>query len=376
MTRLLHLIGRPPDLQTERTLRAVRRRSAGGHDHVTRSIGLGGEYANLFWAVVGLRRDLGAFDVVHAWDERAMLAAACAGARRIVFTPPPALARGAVDRLRLAMRYRDVHVVCSTLAQQDHLVRHGIAAARCRVIRPPVDAPDAPVARDAALRRALGIGDDDFVLLAPGESTRPAAHERAAWAGSILHVVDERFRVLLWGRGEQLRRAATLGRKLRQPALVTVAEHALGRPAAFDELLAAADALLVTARGRVSPLPVGLAMAAGVPVVSAETPLIRELSAGHPVALVARDDTPRSLAQCVLELRADPSLRQRLAVPARAAARGLFDPGRGAEQFWELYASCGAAARIATPTRAHAGSTLGGWGAPTLGRTQLNAEDI
>src|SRR5688572_27096771 len=114
MSRLLHLIGRPPDLQTERTLRVVRQSSAAGHDHETRTIGLGGDYANLFWAIVGLRRDLGGFDVVHAWDERAMLAAACAGARRILFSPQPAPARRTLDRLRFAMRYRDVHVVCST----------------------------------------------------------------------------------------------------------------------------------------------------------------------------------------------------------------------------------------------------------------------
>ena len=376
MSRLLHLIGRPPDLQTERTLRVVRQSSAAGHDYETDSIGLGGDYANLFWAIVGLRRDLGGFDVVHAWDERAMLAAACAGARRILFSPPPAPSRRTLDRLRFAMRYRDVQVVCSTTVQQDHLVRHGISETRCRVIRPPVDVRPAPVARDARLRQALGFGDDDFVLLTAGESTRPAAHERAAWAASILHVVDERFRVLLWGRGERLRRAAMLGHRLREPGLVTVAEHVLGRAVEFDELLAAADAMLVTARGGVSLLPVGLAMAAGVPVVSADTPLMRELSAGRSVALIAPDDAPRSLAQCVLELLADPSLRQRLASPARSAARELFDPGRCAEQFRDLYASCAAAARIPSPSRAHAGSTLGGWGAPTIGQTQLNAEDI
>lgn len=377
MTRLLHLLGRAPDYQTEHTLRALQQNAGAEHDVTVRIVGPGGAYANPLQAVIGLRREAAAFDVVHAWDGSAMTAAALAGARRIIFSPPPAFRGRGIDWVRFAMRWRDVRIVCTTAAQQNRFVAGGIPAGRCRLVRPPVEVRRAPVARDAGLRLRLGIGEDDFVLLAPGESTRPAAHERAVWTGSILHVIDERYKVLLWGRGERAEAAAGLGRKLRQPGLVVVAEQALGRQVGFEKLLPAADAMLVTARGPVSPLPVALAMAAGVPIVCPATSAVAELAAGGgPVALTTPADSPRLLAQRVLDLRADAKLRERVIESARAAARERFDFGRFLDQYQELYGPAGARPWAALSTRrATAGSSLSKWQSSNLRKAQLNTED-
>lgn len=347
MTRVLHLLGRVPDHPTEHALRALQRRADLFGPAAVRAIGHGGAYANLLRAVIGLRRETGAFDVVHAWDDRALVAAALAGKHPIVFSAPSEVRRRDVERLRLVMRHRDVRVVCSTAAQQDRLEGSGTPPDRLHVIRPAVDVPASPLARDSDLRRRLGIGDDDFVLVAGGESTRAAAHERAVWTGSILHVTDERYRVLLWGRGPRAGAAAALGGKLRQPGLVVVVERALGRPAAFEDLLPAADAMLVTGREPVSPLPLALAMAAGVPVISAETPFVRELRSSRPFALTPPADAPRLLAQCVLELRDDESLRARLVAEGRAAATQLFSPRSFAESYRALCVTTSTTANVA-----------------------------
>src|SRR5688572_18138520 len=110
MPRMLHLLGRAPDFETEVNLRAVRGDAGVGRGATVRRIGRGGDYANLFWAVIRLRRDVGSFDVVHAWDGVALTAALLAGAKRVVFASPPDVRARDVDRLRWVMRRRNALV--------------------------------------------------------------------------------------------------------------------------------------------------------------------------------------------------------------------------------------------------------------------------
>jgi glycosyltransferase involved in cell wall biosynthesis len=313
MTRVLHVHEQEIDLQTRASLRAL-----GACAADTRTIGRGGDFVNLPWAVLGLRRLVDRFDVCHAWDTRSFDAASLARAKRIVFTPAPDVSRGRM------FKGTNVDVVCASPVQA-RVWRQG------QVIRPPLP-PVAASNRDA-IRRQLSLRDDDFVMLAPGESTRAAAHERAVWAGSILHVVDERYRVLLWGRGQRFDTAAALGKRLRQDGLVVAARHV-----EFDMLLPAADALLVTATGPIPPLPVAMAMAAGVPVVAARRPELDDLLTDNVTALTVPTCTPRMLAQRILDLRTDPALAGSITEAARVRVAELFPAGRFAREHQMLYA--------------------------------------
>ena len=78
MIRVLSLSGREPDFQTERAAASLRGHLGAGFEVTPRSIGHGGDWRNVPLAVLGPRRGLraGAFDLVHAWDEAALTAAA------------------------------------------------------------------------------------------------------------------------------------------------------------------------------------------------------------------------------------------------------------------------------------------------------------
>lgn len=343
MVRVLHLHRADADLQTRQSVRALMDRSVHVSPtmHVARSIGPGADYPHLLWAVLGLRRD-GAreFDLVHAWDQTALAAAVIAGASRIVFTVPAG--SRLPEWLRRAAVRREARFVCTSPAEHAALAASaGVPPAQCHLIRPPLPAPAAPVLDRATARARLGVADDDFVMLAPGESTRAADHERAVWAGSILHVVDERYRVLLWGRGPRLGIAAGLGDKLRQPRLVVTA----GPDARYEDLLPAADALLVTARAPVPTLPVAMAMSAGVPVVSVPRPELADVLADGVTALLVPSPAPRLIAQRVLDLRADSGARSGIVSRARDRAQDLFSVDRFLEQSAQLYAEVSASQR-------------------------------
>ena len=335
MARVLQLLPHDGDLQYRRSLATLRDGSPPG-DMETRTIGRGGDYRNLFWAVLGLRKLARQFDLIHAWDERGVVAAALSGMSKIIFTAPPKLSRRGPAILRRVARRSELHIVASTPTQHSMLIANGLSPDRCQLIRPPAKLDNGGVAR-ASLREQLGIRDDDFVILAPGESTRASAHERAVWTGSILHVVDERYRVLLWGRGARIDTAAGLGTKLHQKNLVIVAERALGREVEFDNLLCAADALLVCAEGATETLAVALAMKAGVPIVAARNPHLAELLIDDSTAMTVATPSPRAMAQRILDLQADASQRQRITANAKQLADKLFSPAQFLNQYCSLY---------------------------------------
>jgi len=198
MVRVIHLVGGAADFQTARALEALTR-SIGDEFHVTveRAGGVARE------ALRGRRRGVGDAGVVQAWGGAALAAAVLRGRGPIVFSPAEFPSRRALRWLRAAMGYRDIHVVCSTATQRRVMVEGGVPLERCHLVRPGVDFSKVRRRRDPALRKRLGFGEGDYVLLAPGESTRAAAHEDAVWAGAIAHYLEPTVRMLVWGRGER-----------------------------------------------------------------------------------------------------------------------------------------------------------------------------
>lgn len=344
MTRVLHLLGRPErelDLEAGECLRINRERLGGPSiEHDVRVIG-----ATPVLASIGLRRTLAAFDVIHTWDTRAFTAAMLAGADHVVCSTPTSAGANWLRQVNRAIGRRDVDVICTTAARRRAIITGGVPPGQCHLIRPPVEQKliDATVRR--AMRDRLGLqDDDDYVILAPGESTQASDHELAVWAGSILHVVDQRYRVLLWGHGPRIRRAAGLGAKLRQPGLVVVAEQKLGAAIPFTDILPAADAVLVAARSSSPTLPVAMAMAAGVPMVAVATPEVSEfISEGETVLTVPPDAaSARSLAQRVLDVRAHPDAARDMTARAREQALRMFSADEFARQVRSLYEQVGA----------------------------------
>jgi glycosyltransferase involved in cell wall biosynthesis len=266
-----------------------------------------------------------------------------------VFTPTTFPNRRQCGWLRAIMHYRDVQVVCPTATMRRALVERGVPLERSHLIRPGVDFGRVKRRRDAQLRAALGPGEDDSVLLAVGESTRAADHRQAIWAGSILNVMDDRTRVLLWGRGPDADAAASFARTQHKPGLITVAERRLGRPVEFEELLAAADVGVVAATGPVSTLSIATAMAAGLPIVATVTPTVAELLEDRHTALMVPPGVPRLLAQKILQLREDAQLQWSLADVARTEAYEYFSLTRFLGQFRELYRQVAAGGTVDVP---------------------------
>jgi glycosyltransferase involved in cell wall biosynthesis len=339
MVQVLHLTSTTADLQSSHTAAAIRRAADGAHSDVhvtTRTIGRGGSYRHAGQAAISLRFGRGIlFDVVHAFDARSLLAA-CAGPSPVVFSPsgPPPIAPA---MLAAAMVYRNGTLIANSTALRRRLVAQGVPAPRCDVIPPPVDLGTIPDGRDESLREALGIARDDRIILAPGESTPSTGHGLALHATSILHVLDPRCRLLVWGRGAGLSRLRHLSKSLRQPEVLVVAEARLGRRIAFEQLLGAANLALITASSITPTLPIALCMAAGLPIVAGAAPVTSELLTDGTTASIAPSLKPRSIAQRVLQMIEDPTGASALGRGAWSEASRRFDARLRADQFLSLY---------------------------------------
>ena len=335
--RVLHLMESPGDFQTHRLAEALVTRAGDDFEITPRSIGRGGFYRNLPAAVLGLRREAGAYNIIHAWGQTALTAAALAGTGPLLYSPMNFLDRRGVAWLRAVMSCRDVHVVCSSATQRRACVEHGVPIDRCHLIHPGVDFSRVRRRRDPALRQALGLADGDYVMLAAGESTRAAAHDHAVWAGSILHELDPKWKVLLWGRGIALGRAVNLAADLGQPDLIRVAEPQLGRPVDFEELLPAADAVLVPSIGPVPTLPIAISMAAALPIIATVTYTNAELLEDRHTALMCPKNKPRLLARRVLDLQEEPQMQWKICDQARTEAYEYFPLTRFLNDYRGIY---------------------------------------
>jgi glycosyltransferase involved in cell wall biosynthesis len=339
MIRVLHLLSCAPDLHATRLSEALREIAGPGFRIHTRTIGRGGDYRNCAHAAIALRRgDDTSYEVVHAWDTTALIAGLAAGTA-VIYSPsrpPPASMCAWIAR---AAGHCNLTIAAPSESMRGILVRRGIPAKRCQMIPPPIDFGRIMHQCDNGLRETLGFAPEDIVLLAPGESVRSARHALAVHVASIMHVLDHRYRILLWGRGANIAGAARLGPKLHQARLITIAERCLKSPIPFERLLEVADIVLWTGTNDAPAVPLALSMAAGLPIMATAAAATYEYLEDGRTALIAPQPAPRQLAERILELAEHPERRAALGEAAREAAHHLFGVDSSTAQLLALYQS-------------------------------------
>ncbi len=348
MRRILLLCDADSDYQTHRLVTAIARDIRDDFSVNIATVGRGGDYPNPVTSILQARK-LGSFDAIHAWGGAALAMAALGTNGRIIYSPTAFPSRRALGWLRAVMAHRDVHVVATTSTMHRRCVVGGVPGDRAHLIRPGVEFGRIKRRKNADLRAELGLADDDFVILAPGESSRESAHDRAVWTSGILHVLDPRYKLLLWGRGKETPRLRRFAENLKQIEMVRIAEEQLGRTLDFEDLLGAADAAMLTASAPVPTLPIAVVMAAGLPIVSTVTYTISELLEDRHTALMVAKPTPKLLARRILDVREDSGLQWSIADMARTEAFEYFAMTRFIRQWRGVYRQVCSGERVEVP---------------------------
>jgi glycosyltransferase involved in cell wall biosynthesis len=289
-------------------------------------------------AIARLRRLLAAWrpDVVHAHGLRAGALAAIAVAfiRPTAYDKKPALVvtvhnappsggtTGAVYRVLELIVARNADSVLCVSADLEQRMR---AAGARRVGRAlvPVPAP-APAARPedvsaetrAVIRAEFGVGPDQAIVLAVGRLAPQKAFGVLLDAAARWDDIEPRPLLVIAGEGPLaagLRsRAASLGIPVR------FAGHRHDVPA----LLAAADVFVLPSVWEGQSLVLEEALRAAVPIVATRVGGTPDLT-GEDAAILVPPADPKSLADAVRTVLADPALAARLRQAAAARARTL-----------------------------------------------------
>jgi glycosyltransferase involved in cell wall biosynthesis len=299
--------------------------------------------------------------VVHCNDVLALLhvgfGARAAGARVIfnVRAVKPAGERYG-GRWRLAHRLAQATVVLSDEMRDDLVVRalprRGAHPERIRVIRTGIDStrlsPPDPARREA-LRRALGIGPDEYAVgyvgvlnqrkgqLAFAERALPALVRRLPAAR--VHFVggpDPRDP----GYADACRRAAA--------AAGPGAASFPGFAERVEEWYRALDVVALASQGEGLARCMIESLACGTPMVSFDVASAREVLEAHGCGLVVPQGDYAALAEALAALGEAPARRAALGRAGARAARELFDAERMVADYAALYRGA-AAARPAAP---------------------------
>jgi glycosyltransferase involved in cell wall biosynthesis len=334
--RVLQLLDSDLDFQSQRVADDLLRGGGGDWQVERRVVGPSGEdrgVVSAFFRLKG-RRD---FDVVHTFGCRSLLSAALASKTPLVHSASAETRASEIRWMRAISGHRDIYVVSGSDTGLRKLVRSGVTGENTSHISPSVDFSRMKTRRDAELRAALGYVENDFVILAAGESTRHSRHELALWTCGILSESNENYRLLVWGRGQQAQRLVNRSRPWRLPGMARFAEMILGRKVEYEELLSAADLVLVTAENGAAILPMAISMAAGLPIVSIVNRTTSELLEDRHTAAMVGIARPRDLARRVLDVRNDVQLQWHITSQARAEAYENFSLSKSMEKWREIY---------------------------------------
>lgn len=282
--------------------------------------------------------------VTHVWGLTALATAliggpfdGAQGGSPVVYGASAAPRAAEAQWLRAASVYRNIVPVCQTDSARRILVRRGMAYEQCQLIRPGVEFARVSARRDPVLRAALGCAADDRVLLIAGEMTRFSGHDKSILAAALLHLLDPRYRLLLWDRGS--RRDATMryAKAMGLGNLLVRTAGAIRRDAEFEELLPVADIVISAAEADGQTLALCMAQAAGLPVVAAVAPAVAEvLEDRHNALLVTRAGAPE-LARRVMDLDADAGLQASISRQGRDDAYEFFSLTKMLDAYRALY---------------------------------------
>ncbi len=239
-------------------------------------------------------------------------------------------------------------LVAVSRATRDFHVAQGMDAAKIRVIHNGIDC-DAFQPRPATggLKRALGVPEAAFLVAAIGQIGIRKGLDVLAQAAALLaqrHVSTDRrapfHYVLIGERHSTKQESIEFDQRITDVFAQAGISHRLHRLGYRDDVAALLSEVDVLAHpSRQEPLGRVLleAAASGVPIVATSVGGTGEILRDGYSALLVPPDDPIALADVILELTLDESLRQRLTQNARAEIVARFSIDRAAQQLADTW---------------------------------------
>ena len=237
---------------------------------------------------------------------------------------------------RLLLERRDRVVGVGEAVRQALIANEGIPAKRVNVVLNGVDLTRFAQANDeaTAVRREIGLGDNDLVILQVARLDYLKDHPTALRAMKRVTQSLPHARLVLAGDGPQ---RADVERQVAELGLADKV-RILGTRRDVGRLLAAADMFLLSSISEGIPLTLIEAMAAGVPVVSTDVGGVGEVVQHGINGLLAPARNDAALSDGIISLGKNAGLRRQMGQAGIRRANGSFAEGHMHESYGRLYA--------------------------------------
>jgi glycosyltransferase involved in cell wall biosynthesis len=236
---------------------------------------------------------------------------------------------------RLLLERRDRVVGVGQSVRQALIDNEGFPSHRVQVIYNGVDL--APFGHAAAARSAirfeLGIRESEWLILQVARLD--ALKDHATALRTLAQVVGRgiKARLVLVGEGPEESTIRQLVHQYNLESRVCL----LGLRTDIPRLLSAADLFLLTSVSEGIPLTLIEAMAVGLPIISTRVGGVEEVIEDGKTGLLAPRGDDAALAEKVLHLLHDGSLRRQMGEFGRARAQALFSDQQMHDRYFGLY---------------------------------------
>jgi glycosyltransferase involved in cell wall biosynthesis len=278
-------------------------------------------------------------DLIHAWtppaNEYAHAAARICGDVSLVvghrtIEPGRSWVRSAIDR---HVARRAARIVVNSEAVRRHCEANGLPAEKISVIRNGVCAPDSQPRVRGAVLAELGLPESAQLVGVLGPLRRRKRIKDAIWSADLLKVIRNDVYLLILGDGPHRDRLL----RYRQQVLIGERARFLGVRSDVPRLLHCLDVLWSLGTHEGLSNAILEAMAAGVPVVAADTAAARDLVVPETTGYLVAVGDRAAVARRTQQLLSDAAMARRLGEAGRARARADFSAERMARQYAGLY---------------------------------------
>ena len=239
---------------------------------------------------------------------------------------------------RVLLGPRDRVIGVGESVRQALIHNEGISARRVEVIYNGVNLdaysvqPPSPN-EIAEARRAMGVGESDFVIIQVARLDHLKDHVTAIETFNRVVAQCPGAKLVLVGEGPERAKIEEAVERLGLGSSVRM----IGLRQDVPRLIRAADLFLLTSISEGIPLTLIEAMAARVPVVSTRVGGVVEVVEENRTGLLAPSGDAPALAEHVLRLASNPALRRELGERGRVRAAAMFSESRMVDQYERLY---------------------------------------
>ena len=235
---------------------------------------------------------------------------------------------------RLLLRKGDRLVGVGRAVRQALIEKEGLPAGRVEVIYNGIDtAAYAGSGGRDGVRRELGLGPDDFVMIFVARLDPIKDHATALRALARVAAHRDDAKMVVVGEGPSAGAVAGEVARLGLGGRVVMA----GVRTDVPRLLEGADVSILTSLSEGIPLSLIEAMSAGLPVVATRVGGVPEVVEEGVTGLLAPSGDDAGLADALLRLAGDPDLRGRLGREGRARAEAVFSESQMHAAYCEAY---------------------------------------